>query len=587
MRFRGHCASRPLDQTGVRVDRHHWVDCFAAATAMRTFLLLQLAILAVTDGTKGIQVRPVKCCGKFRMLSGDGKSCVDTDWPQNVSHPFHGESYTLQPIDLNWMRRWLPPGVPLQSIRKVYYNKEYYVNTLPNIVKVNSSSVWDAAHPPRENIWKSQLVFSDQTAILRPRPGGGVREAISSCVDAAMPPLGPYALLFGTVCTDNECATKCCRRGETLVKVDETWVCKRDDENFWDPFNSSFAKEIDAEFPIRVYMRCPDLRLTDSAKRSLDFALSLKSQFTFSTRRPCVDFYRKNTTVQEGVFYCEDMRIARGVYWLLRPLCITSVLLLLVSLASIACDKSMRSKVHGRCLAHHAACLLAFNVGQVVYYVALSNTIDSNQEVPKDLKKMCTHFGIKLYLYEEANNCSLHKKNNNRNKFELQVFRTSRSGRKRLVLFSAFSWGLPALLTIVYSYLFTPMEFGYLSSEDIPWHRPQLMEARVCYSETLIVTLDKDHKQQYISLRYGTAIFYYGPMGCLVLCNCMCLVLALTKMQKLRRGNSILRKDERRAPGHHHANENTRPPACTASPDGRTNKARNGGSSRTATDAKT
>ncbi|GLH12738.1 Protein of unknown function [Gryllus bimaculatus] len=83
------------------------------------------------------------------------------------------------------------------------------------------------------------------------------------------------------------------------------------------------------------------------------------------------------------------------------------------------------------------------------------------------------------------------------------------------------------------------------------------------------------------SVKSGTALFYYGPAVCLVLCNVVCLALTLKKVQYLTRGNSVLRREEQR---NRLAAEND----CAAGDaEGGDARRRNGGGGRAAVDAKT
>ncbi|GLH12327.1 Protein of unknown function [Gryllus bimaculatus] len=69
------------------------------------------------------------------------------------------------------------------------------------------------------------------------------------------------------------------------------------------------------------------------------------------------------------------------------------------------------------------------------------------------------------------------------------------------------------------------------------------------YLENICTPLDGS---SIASHKWGTTLFYYGPVGCLMVCNIACLAITLRKVQRLRRGNSVLRREEdrrRQVPG--------------------------------------
>ncbi|GLH02105.1 Protein of unknown function, partial [Gryllus bimaculatus] len=165
--------------------------------------------------------------------------------------------------------------------------------------------------------------------------------------------------------------------------------------------------------------------------------------------------------------------------------------------------------------------------------------------------------------------------------FRFQVVPPSRNKRKKVLLFSAFAWGLPATMTMVSSFL-SPPEGTRNTHESKPWYRPSLMETRVCFIERLFWNSDSrvSNPQTHKS---GTALFYFGPVCCLVFCNVVSLVIALRKMQRLRRGNSILRSEEDLGRRHRDGSTSHVPDAFGAKERTR----RRGGASRAAVDAKT
>ncbi|GLH16142.1 Protein of unknown function [Gryllus bimaculatus] len=370
---------------------------------VRVALLLLLGLLVKAQGGRPIRVQ--KCCAQYEVLAGDGQSCVETDWGRNASSARRDafEIFLAAPLDEEQVRPWLPQGLPVQNITVVVFSS---LRRYPNTARVNSSSLWEQHKPPSDDAWKREVVFLDDQYIARPRPWAGHRSA-KYCVDAALPPLQPFLLFFKTQCTDDECISKCCGKRQVLVNKDGFWQCENDPEGYWSPIKSSLRKvlDIDPEFPyeepwVTAYaLWCTHHRRASLEDRPAGWARYELRHFLFSSWKFCVDHYRDSSALHEGLFYCEHPRIARGIYWLLRPLCVVSALLLAVALLSIACDSGMRRKVHGWCLAHHALCLFGFNMGQVVYYLAISDEIDMIfiEKIPADLQRTCTYL-VKLYL---------------------------------------------------------------------------------------------------------------------------------------------------------------------------------------------
>ncbi|GLH15503.1 Protein of unknown function [Gryllus bimaculatus] len=473
-----------------------------------------------------------KCCGLFKMLSGDGRLCVKTEWPNNTNFR-RDRRFPLTLLigrkEDDWLRRWLPPGIRSKSVRRIRDRYRQYINQTGNLGIADFST---------------QNVSIDDDYLMRPKPGGGSRAA-DYCVDAAQPPMGPFALLFHTICIDEERTRKCCVNGQALVEKKGDWMCEKDEHGYWSPVNSSFTDIFDSEFPKECKITnspCGYCRLA-APDISRHWALSSKNQHIFSTRLPCFDYRRDNGSVEERIFYCKYSSAAKGLYWLLRPLCVVSALLLMVSLVSVMCVLSLRRKPHGWCLANHAACLFAFNTGQVVYFVTMSDAIDANEKfsIPPHLQDSCRHFALWI----------------------LQVSTPKRRGRRRFYVFSAFAWGSPAVLTVACLFLFTPPNRPYTQGER-RWYAPSLMETRVCYKEPIV---------------------YSESVGCLVLINLICLVHILRKVRYLRRGNAILRTEEQNGDlGHSHENGIDSHAAHSDSGDSRTRQKQNG---RQAVDAKT
>ncbi|KAK7794755.1 hypothetical protein R5R35_000781 [Gryllus longicercus] len=262
--------------------------------------LTLVALLAVSVGTIKASVTVKKCCSEFKMLSGDLRTCVPSDWPRNVS--LHRGYYSIvPPLDEEWLRFWLPPGVARQSIGKVELRNspiDFYN------VPVNTSSVWDKRRPLDADVLRNRAVFLRGT-IVRPKPGGGYRLAFLYCIDAALPPQEAFVITLKTSCSRDECATKCCKRGQVLASQQGNWECEAGRLRDWDAQTASFAQDIDAEFPQSDPLNCPTLRLGAPEDRAAPWARSAYRVNLFSNWKPCFDFYRSNGTLQEGLFYCE------------------------------------------------------------------------------------------------------------------------------------------------------------------------------------------------------------------------------------------------------------------------------------------
>ncbi|KAK7790840.1 hypothetical protein R5R35_011225 [Gryllus longicercus] len=370
---------------------------------MNCFTLLTLVLLAGAAGadlTRNLgELR--KCCGAYEMLSADGESCVSADWPRNFSIEIQniGDEIdvVVPPLDSEWVRRWLPPG-PAMNVSIVYIgiNDMFASNA---VTSVNSTSFFNPVVHRDEELSRSSAAFLPDTPyVARPKPGGGYRNA-SYCIDAAPPPLGPFAMKFTTECNEEECARKCCWDDQVMQDDNGHWKCgKQVGPDSWQPHKSSLAA-FDSEFPYDW-----DFDLCESPR-----LLPLEEQyaywfrhFHFSTSEACIDFFRSgNASLKEGLFHCEYQRIAKGVYRLVRPLCVLSALLLTASLLTVASNKTMRRNAHGRCLATHAACLLAFNVGQIWYYLAVSDRLDEEdkQRMPPDLEIVCKSIGEYIHIF--------------------------------------------------------------------------------------------------------------------------------------------------------------------------------------------
>ncbi|KAK7871019.1 hypothetical protein R5R35_014083 [Gryllus longicercus] len=360
-------------------------------------LALHLALVAAASQDQGITVK--KCCGEMEVLSGDGRSCVGADWPRSASILHDGHGRVVPPLDAAWVQRWLPSGLPLQSVLYIDHPNMYDRNFYRSAVSVNASSVWNPTRRPDENLWRKQVVFFGEGEIARPKPEGGLRRTSAYCVDAALPPLGPHALLFSTLCTAEECAHKCCVDGQALQRDGTYWWCVDDSRLAQLPRNASFSAALDPEFPYDYGMHCARPSLVARHLRTAHLARAPEHRFAFATWRTCADHVRHvdGGALEEAVWYCEHPRLVRGLYRLLRPLCVASVVVLGAALLAVVCDCRMRRKVHGWCLACHAGCLLGFNLGQVAYYVTISDIIDDNYEhgVPSELENVCQYFDCK------------------------------------------------------------------------------------------------------------------------------------------------------------------------------------------------
>ncbi|KAK7788674.1 hypothetical protein R5R35_014464 [Gryllus longicercus] len=373
---------------------------------MNCFTLLTLVLLAGAAGADLIHDMVVlrKCCDAYQMLSADGESCEDADWPRNFSIKIqnivitkqHEINEVLPPLDSEWVRRWLPPG-PAMNVRFVQLrlNQRFVFNA---VISVNSTSFFNPLLHRDEELWRSSAAFIPDTRfVARPKPGGGYREA-SYCIDAAPRPLGPFVMKFRTKCNKEECANKCCSDRAVMQDDKGHWGCGQVRPDFWKPHKSSLAA-FDSEFPYeKGYGLCESPRLLPFDERYANWF----RHFHFSTSHTCVDFFRSgNASLKEGLFQCKYPLIAVGVYRLVRPLCVLSALLLTASLLTVACDKTMRRNAHGRCLATHAACLLAFNVGQIWYYLALSDRRDeeNKQVMPPDLQIVCKSIGEYIHIF--------------------------------------------------------------------------------------------------------------------------------------------------------------------------------------------
>ncbi|GLH16433.1 Protein of unknown function, partial [Gryllus bimaculatus] len=79
------------------------------------------------------------------------------------------------------------------------------------------------------------------------------------------------------------------------------------------------------------------------------------------------------------------------------------------------------------------------------------------------------------------------------------------------------------------------------------WYNPTLVETRTCFDE---------RNYFYGILKPSTTLFYYGPVSGLVLVNFVCIARTLKKVQFLRRGHSVLRRDDDQL---HHQTEGRNP----------------------------
>ncbi|KAK7791477.1 hypothetical protein R5R35_006850 [Gryllus longicercus] len=110
---------------------------------------------------------------------------------------------------------------------------------------------------------------------------------------------------------------------------------------------------------------------------------------------------------------------------------------------------------------------------------------------------------------------------------------------KRFLVFSALAWGLSSLMTGLCAILH--------ENDDEKRRRfsPSLTETRTCFNEVIIST---DPNDVYVSTyQSGTALFYYGPVCVLTVLNAICIERTVRKVQFLRRGNSVLHREEDKA----------------------------------------
>ncbi|KAK7861678.1 hypothetical protein R5R35_005354 [Gryllus longicercus] len=493
---------------------------------MRTLCALLLVTLARAEVT----FYATKCCGAFEMLAGDGQSCVVAPWPRNYTLQLQQRSdltaIELQPGVLPWVRHWMPPGLSLDRKADAYLSYLPRLRAKSSVRAVAEATQWDERRAEAEGAayWRRRVVFTKYGGAVRRESFHAVTATVRSfacCVDAARPPLAPFALVVEKDCDVDECASKCCEEGKVAEAKGEGWKCREDARGNWSPDTSSFARFLPADLPLerRRGLKCGSapkrgLRLTPGDAREAYLLRRRYHNFLFSSWGTCVDFERRgNESSGEILIYCEVSRITRGVYWMLRPLCFLSGSLLVVALLSVVCDSGMRRKAHGWCLACHAVCLLAFNLGQMAYYLLISDEIDGFGYVAFHLKKICTRFALSMYFVSMAANCWLTALcfNMTLGFGKLQMARPGSGDRWRFVGLSIFAWGLPALMLALCSHAFES------DAKSQKWFSPSLMETRTCFNELA-----------YTKLKI----------------NAICIARTLRRVQFLRRGNSVLHRDD-------------------------------------------
>ncbi|KAK7871642.1 hypothetical protein R5R35_001827 [Gryllus longicercus] len=474
---------------------------------------LAVALLTEVNGKKGRPLGIYKCCGMFQMLSGDGQSCVDAAWPRGHRprlHRFFPSEKTgvvLRRSDAAWVARWLPPGLPLDRVWAVFLDGRTRFYYKPVVQTVREAVLRDEEQEMAGGAayWRGDRAYFSQTyegvsrTIKNPWPPIKQRKAVHSswyCVDAARPPLAPFALLSDVNCAYEDCFIKCCHPGEVMAAKAGGWMCEDNPRGYWTPHNSSFASFVPADVPFkrgRMSAQClppgnPSPRLRPVSRGDAWEAYLLRHRFHdffFASWETCVDAQlRADGTLGESIFYCEESQITRGVYRLLRPISIVSSALTMVAVISVACNRSMRLKAHGWCLACHAVCLFGFNLGQVVYYLSISDAVDTfSSGPPYYLINTCVNFALLMYFLLTAANCWLTALcvNMALGFGKLQVARSG-GGQdwKRFLVLSALAWGVPTVMTGLCAHAY---EWDRSSLE---WFTPTLVETRTCFDEVYL-----------------------------------------------------------------------------------------------------
>ncbi|KAK7794787.1 hypothetical protein R5R35_004127 [Gryllus longicercus] len=216
---------------------------------MRALCLLLLLLLMMMMQVRGRLMVVEKCCGAFKMLSSDGQSCVDAPWPRNPSIQERAKSgfFKLNSSDAPWVRCWLPPGVPIHRVSAVGFTFLKRGVSRSVVRAVATSAEWDERQVEAEgaSYWRHRgVVFDRFRSVLRPDSFNiyfGFHQHENGCVDAAQPPLAPFALLMEPNCDLDECITKCCNPRKVMEANGHGWTCQNDVRGLWSPANSSFA----------------------------------------------------------------------------------------------------------------------------------------------------------------------------------------------------------------------------------------------------------------------------------------------------------------------------------------------------------
>ncbi|KAK7793236.1 hypothetical protein R5R35_004996 [Gryllus longicercus] len=154
---------------------------------------------------------------------------------------------------------------------------------------------------------------------------------------------------------------------------------------------------------------------------------------------------------------------------------------------------------------------------------------------------MCRTFAFPMYFLLMAANCWLTALCFNLawGFRKLQILRPG-GGKdwKRFLALSAFAWGLPALMTGLCAYAY--------ERDDTKrrWFSPSLTETRTCFHEVAHELRPDANFVVLASYVAGTALFYYGPVCTLIVANAICVARTLSRVQFLRRGNSVLHREE-------------------------------------------
>ncbi|KAK7869184.1 hypothetical protein R5R35_001128 [Gryllus longicercus] len=405
----------------------------SAAAILRAHCAVLLLLLVRVAAEREEKMDLFKCCGPYEMLSGNGQYCVSAPWPRDDSLNVRGNFIeNVEPSNQQWMNHWVPPSISTHHLRIIYLNA-FRIYDFPerkaSLRVVEEAVKWNESEELVQGIgyWRSNRVAFERDGVFRtinkPRTFSSPRRSVYSltyCVDAALPPLAPFALYSDSDFRYEECIIKCCRPAHVVELHGNFWECESDARGNWSPDNTSLKGVLPTDVPFESsadFMTCiarntsstHPLRLSPEDTWASYLLRDRYHHFFFSSWETCFDYERReDKTLRETLFYCEESRIGRGIYWMLRPLCFVSASLLAVALLSVASNSSMRVKEHGWCLACHAVCLLAFNLGQVVYFMTLSNEVDLVfHGPPNHLINVCLKIGFAMYFLLMAANCWL------------------------------------------------------------------------------------------------------------------------------------------------------------------------------------